>query len=264
MKLLNKLERKFGKFAIKNLMGYIVFANAAVYLLFMFNPPIINNLVLYPSRVLSGEVWRLITFLFIPPTTTKFVLFVIFALYIDYLIGSSLEQQWGTFKFNIYYLVGVIGTIIGAFLTGVPMDNYYLNISLFFAFTKLFPDFQFVLFFILPVKVKYLGWIAWGFFVFNFVIGSTSVRVAIIAAIINYILFFGKETLTGRKQATSAHIRKKAYKTNMSPQKEHLHQCEVCKKTDQVDVNLEFRHCSKCEGQHEYCMEHLFTHEHIK
>ena len=191
MKILNKLERKFGRLAIKNLMSYIVFANAAVYILYMFDRTFINNLVLIPSRVFQGEVWRLITFLFIPPSTSTWVIFVIFALYIDYMIGTSLEHQWGTFKFNIYYFVGVIATIIGAILTGFSMTNFFLNLSLFFAFAKLFPEYEFVLFFILPVKVKYLGWISWGFSAFMFIIGSTATRVAILAAILNYILPVG-------------------------------------------------------------------------
>ncbi|MBC7958977.1 MAG: hypothetical protein H7X94_03835, partial [Vallitaleaceae bacterium] len=158
------------------------------------------------------------------------------------------------------------GTIIGAFITGVSLDNTYLVLSLFLAFATLFPDFTFMIFFVIPVKVKYLGYLSAAMYLFTLITGSNDVRVAILVALINYFLFFGKELVMGRKNATKARIRKKSYQTNMSPKREHQHQhqCEICGKTDQQDFNLEFRRCSKCDGQHEYCMEHLFTHEHVK
>lgn len=262
MKFLDKLERKFGKLAIHNLMGYIVFSNAAVYILAYFQSDFLSYIYLSPYSVLHGEVWRLVTFLFIPPMTS--ILFIILALYFEYMIGISLEHEWGAFKFNIYYFVGVIGTIIASFITGLPMSNGYLNLSLFFAFAKLFPEFELLIFFILPVKIKYLGWISWIMLIISFILGSMSTRVAIVVAILNYILFFGKDSIMSKKHATNAHIRKREYKSKMSNKKPHMHQCEVCGKTELDDVNLEFRYCSKCDGRHEYCMEHLFTHEHIK
>ncbi|PKM96241.1 MAG: hypothetical protein CVU84_00565 [Firmicutes bacterium HGW-Firmicutes-1] len=262
MKLLYKLERKFGKFAIRNLIGYIVFANVVVLILGYFSPGFINNLVFDPNLVLHGQVWRVVTFLFIPPKVSTFFLF--FALYIDYLIGTSLEHEWGTFKFNCYYFLGVLGIIIGAFASGLSMDNYYLSLSLFLAFAKLYPEQQFTLFFVLPVKVKYLGWLSWAFFIFSFLTGSLTVKIAIGISVLNYFVFFGKDIISGRKNATKSHVRKKTYRTNSTIKKDHLHKCEVCGRTDEDDTDLEFRVCSKCEGQHEYCFEHLFGHEHIK
>lgn len=262
MKLLYRLERKFGKFAIKDLMRYIIFANALVYILEMVMPGFSYNLMFDLPSILQGQVWRVFTFVFIPPDAN--LIFIILALYVNYLIGSSLEHEWGTFKFNIYYLLGVIGIIIGASITNLSMNNYYLNLSLFFAFAKLFPDMEFLLFFVLPVKVKYLGWISWGFFIFSVLFGPIPIKIAAITAIINYFIFFGKDIVTGRKHARSSHVRKKNFQSKVRVLREHLHKCEICGRTEQDDPDLEFRYCSKCDGQHEYCMEHLFTHTHVK
>ncbi|PKM51031.1 MAG: hypothetical protein CVV02_08850 [Firmicutes bacterium HGW-Firmicutes-7] len=262
MKLLYKLERKFGKYAIRNLIGYIVFANVIVLILGFFSPDLINNLIFDPYLVMRGQVWRVITFLFIPPNASMF--FIFFALYIDYMIGTALEHEWGAFKFNCYYFLGAIGIIAGAFITGLSMGNYYLNLSLFLAFAKLYPEREFLIFFVLPVKVKYLGWISWGFFALSFLAGNVSAKIAIGISVLNYFIFFGKDIISGRKNATKAHTRKKTYRTNSAVKKEHFHKCEICGRTDQDDPDLEFRYCSKCKGQHEYCFEHLFGHEHIK
>lgn len=262
MKLMYRLERKFEKYAIKNLMKYIIFANAMVYLLDLVMPGFSTNLMFDLGSILQGQVWRIFTFVFIPPDAS--MIFIILALYVNYLIGNSLEHEWGAFKFNLYYLLGVLGIIIGASITNLSMNNYYLNLSLFFAFARLFPDMEFLLFFVLPVKVKYLGWISWIFFGFSVIFGTLSMKIAAIMAIINYFIFFGKDIVKGRKHASKSYSRKKAFQSNIRVVKEHMHRCEICGRTDQDDPDLEFRYCSKCDGQHEYCMEHLFTHTHIK
>lgn len=262
MKLLYRLERKFGKFAIKNLMNYIIFANALVYVLDYLMPGFSYNLLFDLPSILHGQIWRIFTFVFIPPDASLF--FIILALYVSYLIGNSLEHEWGTFKFNLYYLLGVLGIIIGSSVTNYSMSNYYLNLSLFFAFAKLFPLEEFLIFFIFPVKVKYLGWISWIFFILTLIFAPLLLKITAILAIINYFIFFGKDIVMGRKHASSNYSRKKTFRANARVDKEHLHRCEICGRTDQDDADLEFRYCSKCEGQHEYCMEHLFGHTHIK
>ncbi len=155
-KLLNKLERKFGKFAIPNLMTIIIFGMALVYLInFFTNPEYAFNLssLIYFDKelILHGQVWRVLTFIFEPPDSSP--LWIIFALYLYWVIGSALEQNWGSFRFNVYYLVGMIGTIISGLITGYA-TNTYLNLSLFLAFAMLYPNFQLMLFFIIPVKIK--------------------------------------------------------------------------------------------------------------
>ena len=218
--------------------------------------------MLYPARVLKGEVWRIFTFAFIPEDTS--IIFILFSLYINYFLGTSLERAWGAFKFNVYYFAGFIGIIIGAFATGIPMDNYYLNLSLFFAFAKMFPDFELMIFFVLPVKVKYLAWISWGFFLLSFIGGTMGTKISILLAVANYFLFFGKSIVSHRKSTAQATVRRRAYRVEHAPEKGHRHECTVCHRTDETNHELEFRICSKCEGKHEYCMDHLFGHEHIK
>jgi hypothetical protein len=262
MNFLNKLERRFGKFAIKNLMLYIVIANAIVYVFASADPSIVFKFYLIPSFVMKGEVWRLITFVMIPPPTS--IIFIFFVLYFYYMIGVTLEHEWGSFKFNLYYFIGMIGTIIASFVTGEIMFGYYINLSLFFAFARLFPDFELLIFFVLPVKIKYLSWISWAFIVIRIVFDPFPGKIAAIVAVINFFIFFGKEIVVNRKQTTKSYYRKREYTAKINPKKDHFHKCEVCGRTEEDDSNLEFRYCSKCDGFHEYCSDHLFNHEHIK
>ena len=193
MQWLNKLERKYRKYAIKNLIVYIIAFNALIYILDLVAPAglSIDSLVLYRDLVLQGELWRLITYIFIPPSTSP--LWIIFVLYFYYLVGTGLEQAWGPFKFNLYYLLGMIGTTAAAFTTGAGYTGVYLNLSLFLAFAFLFPDFQVLLFFILPVKVKYLAWLNWALLAGVMIFQGLPHKLAALAAVLNYFLFFGPD-----------------------------------------------------------------------
>jgi hypothetical protein len=243
-------------------MLYIVIANAIVYVFASADPSIVFKFYLIPSFVMKGEVWRLITFVMIPPPTS--IIFIFFVLYFYYMIGVTLEHEWGSFKFNLYYFIGMIGTIIASFVTGEIMFGYYINLSLFFAFARLFPDFELLIFFVLPVKIKYLSWISWAFIVIRIVFDPFPGKIAAIVAVINFFIFFGKEIVVNRKQTTKSYYRKREYTAKIKPKKDHFHKCEVCGRTEEDDSNLEFRYCSKCDGFHEYCSDHLFNHEHIK
>jgi membrane associated rhomboid family serine protease len=164
---LDRLERKFGRYAVKNLMTYIVVLNALAFMLMYVDPSgnYIGKIVLDPELVLKGQVWRLVTYIFIPPATS--FLWIIFALYFYYIVGSALENEWGSFRFNIYYLIGMAVTTAASFITGAPATASYLNLSLFLAFARIHPDYQLLLFFILPVKVKYLGWLNLAFLAYT-------------------------------------------------------------------------------------------------
>ena len=190
MKLLNRLERKIGRFALPNLMFFIVICQFAVFAAQLIFPEkdLVGLLMLDRGAIINGQVWRLISFIFIPPSSS--IIFMVFSLYFYYMIGSSLESQWGSFKFNVYYLMGMIGTIAAAFITGYGI-NTYLNFSLFFAFAVLFPNYEISLFFIVPIKVKYLAVLDAVFFIVMFIRGDWSIRLSIIAALINFFLFFG-------------------------------------------------------------------------
>lgn len=258
--MLDKLERKFGKFAIKNLMHYIIFLTGFVFIITLFDTrgSYINQLILYPDLVMKGQIWRLFTYIFIPPTSS--LLFILFVLYFYNLIGSALEHEWGSFRFNMYYLIGMLGTTIAAMITGFGTPTY-LNLSLFLAFARLFPNYQIMLFFFIPAKVKYLGWIYWFFIVFTIITGSLSEKAAAVASVLNFLIFFGKDIITGSKHVRKVHVNRRNFQSS-APQKSYIHKCSVCGITDMDNPKIDFRYCSKCEGHHEYCMDHLHNHNH--
>ena len=260
---MDRMEKKLGHIGIKGLMTYIVGLNAIVFVLTYLDTTgaFSGKLMLVPQMVLQGEVWRLLTFIFIPPTTS--LLWLVFALYFYYMIGSSLENEWGTFKFNIYYFTGVVAMIAGSFLTGSLATSVYLNLSLFLAFACIFPNYQIMLFFIIPVKIKYLAWLDAAFLGYTLLIGSLSSRVMVIASILNFLLFFWKYLYSIFRSGGKAYYNKRVYEAKL-PRHINIHRCEVCGLTEKDDRNMEFRYCVECEGDHEYCMEHLNSHEHKK
>jgi len=262
MNLLDKLERKFGRIAIKNLMLYIVTANAAVFLLQMVDPEqtFYLKLLLDPTAIMQGEVWRLITFIFIPPDSSPF--WIVLVLYFSYMIGSSLEHEWGSFRFNTFYFMGMIGTIISAFIAGTAVGPTYLNMSLFLAFAKVYPDYEILLFFVLPVKVKYLAWLDWFYIALAVIFAPVSFKLAAIASVANYFVFFGKDIFFRSKTRRQSYFNRQQYRSQM-PKKDYFHKCTVCGITENDNPDMDFRYCSTCEGRYEYCMDHLKNHEHI-
>lgn len=188
---MNKLEYKFRRFGIDNLMIYITGTMLAVYLAEnLTRVPISSMLWLDRGLILSGQVWRLVTFVFVPPN--NMILWVLVTLYFYYFIGSSLENAWGSSKFLLFYLFGVVGAIIAGFITGFG-DNMYLNLSLFLAFAATYPDQQLLLFFVLPIKVKYLAYVDLAILLLSFIAGSWPVRAAILFSLLNLLLFFGDD-----------------------------------------------------------------------
>jgi hypothetical protein len=187
---IDRLERKMGRIAIPNLMILIVAGMFAVFLCDLMMPQLqVSSYITFDrDLIFKGQVWRLLTFIFLP--TSNSVIWIVFSLYFYYLIGSTLEQQWGSFRFNVYYFIGMIGTIIGGFITGSAV-NTFLNLSLFFAFAALFPNFQVLLFFILPIKIKYLAYLDAALFLVSFVMGSWAIRASILFSLLNFVIFFG-------------------------------------------------------------------------
>ena len=244
-------------------MMYITLLNGVVFLLSYVDKTQMFQfkLMLIPSLVMEGEIWRLITFLFIPPSTSFFFLFL--TLYFYYMVGSALEHEWGSFKFNIYYLVGVLGTIASAFLGGGASTAMFLNLSLIFAFSYLFPDFQILLFFIIPVKMKYLAWVYAAFLVYMFIGSPIYGLITVGGSILNFILFFGKDIIVRITTGRKVYYNRRNFKGKI-PADITIHRCTICGRTEKDDRNLEFRYCVDCEGDHEYCMEHLYNHEHVK
>ncbi|MGG7058780.1 rhomboid family intramembrane serine protease [Clostridium tertium] len=262
MNWLNKLERKIGKFYIRNLMLIIIFGTALVYgfTLLSGDNTLINNIELVPSRVMEGEVWRLVTFIFVP--TSSGIISFMFSMYFYYLAGTGLEHEWGEFKFNLYYLIGMLATIVLSMITGGTATGTYINLSLFLAFARIYPNFEILLFYIIPIKVKYLAIFNWVIIGFNFLFaGSFAERILILIPIINFFIFFGKDIFTGTKSGAVNYKRQQKFKSQVR-QREILHKCEICGITEKDDPKMEFRYCSKCSGKKCYCINHIRNHEH--
>ncbi len=175
-------------------MLYIVIGMAAVFIgrMIIPNVDVFDYLSLSREKLFEGQVWRLVTFLLEPPSSS--IIWIVFSLYFYYFIGTALEQTWGTFRFNVYYLIGVLGIIAAALISGEGY-NMYLNLSLFFAFATLYPDHQVMLFFIIPVRIKWLALLDALLFVVMFVLGSWAVRASILLSLVNYFLFFGEDLI---------------------------------------------------------------------
>lgn len=189
---LDKLDRKFGRYALRNLMTVIVVGTAIVFFLDMIvysrtGVDITAWLYFDRAAILRGEVWRVITFVFIPDTWNVFTLAI--SLYFYWLIGNSLENEWGSFKFDLFYLCGVLGAIVSGFITGYA-TVYYLHLSLFLAFALLYPDHRVYLFYFLPIKVKWLAILDLIGLVLIFIFSAWIERIALLVALFNIAIFF--------------------------------------------------------------------------
>lgn len=270
MDFLDKLERKFGRYALRNLMSYIILGNAIIFLLVNLGFAQLKQFVFWREYIMQGEWWRILTFLFIPETID--LLWFIFSAMMYYFVGNALEQVWGSFKFNMYYLVGALGTMLIAFIFGMPADAHYISLSLFLGFATLFPDMEFRLYFLIPIKAKYLAILYFIFLAYSMVTGGPLVILLILVSLLNYLLFFGLPTLKRIRRKKHGMVGQKNYKVakreiekgSKAPIKVAFHRCHVCGKTEIDNPEMEFRYCSSCKGDYEYCMEHLKNHTHIE
>ena len=190
------LERKLRRYAISDLMKYIVIGQGIVFALLYIWPTLgyqlYSLITLTRTGLMRGQIWRLVTFVFVPPSSSP--IFILFALYFYYMIGVGLENQWGKVKFNLYYLVGMLGSIIAALITGFG-NNMFLNLSLFFAYAALYPDEQVLLFMFLPIKMKYLALADAALYLYYFIVGGASTRVTIVLCLLNVFLFLGGDII---------------------------------------------------------------------
>ena len=257
MAFLNKLERKYGRYAIPNVTTGIIIGQAFLYLFAYSGQMDLSRAYLVPRLVLAGEWWRLLTFPFIPPASGLFWIF--FALYAFYLMGGALEGHWGAFRYNVFLLTGYLLTVAASFIFPYQAaSNVFIGGSVFLAFAALYPDFQFYIFFILPVKVKWLAILAWIGYGMSFVSGDWSTRLLIAASIGNFFLFFGRDVWwrmkTGKRKMTEQ-------ARTITGKHEAFHQCASCGKTDITHPNMDFRYCPDCGGLG-YCSDHINSHEH--
>ena len=281
---MNNLRRNFERFCyrhqdkgIRNLMLYIAIGTAIVYLIGTLDPSgaFYSALVFDRDAILHGQVWRIITYIFIPRDTSIIGLAV--NLYFDYVFGKMIERTWGAFRFNLFYFSGVLITALGALLLGLNASILYIDLSLTLAFATVFPEAQILFMYIIPLKMKYLAWLYFGVTIFQIIQIPFPRNLLPVFALLNYFLFFGSDVLhvlpdflrgkkkgihyTQRKQRTSANWTN-GYKKSDAPA--YRHKCTVCGRTDTENPGLEFRYCSKCSGYYCYCIDHINDHAHIQ
>lgn len=272
------------RFGIPNLMRVIVIGNVAVYVLMLLTQAndanALSFLTFNLNALLHGEVWRLVTFVFVPAYSSPFALLI--SLYFYYWIGSTLERQWGTAKFNLYYISGALLTVLGVVLASLITGNPYLtaagtgyvNLSMFFAFAFLFPNTTVLLFFILPVRMKWLAYLDGALFAFDIIkaIGAHNWAGVVlpIVALLNFAVFIWPEVHYLKERAKYQNSRKtvqfrqaQQQQAKQAQQQGYRHKCAVCGRTDTDYPDLQFRYCSKCVGYHCFCQDHIFNHVHF-
>lgn len=277
---LDRFCYKHPKLGIPNLMNYIVIGSVIVYLLNLFSEGFLSSLLYFsPQYILHGQIWRLVTFIFLPLNPNP--LFLVLSLYFYWFVGSTLEREWGSVKFTVFYAMGVLLTILSGFLVGsfglgIYVSMAYVNLSMFFAFATLYPNLQVLLFFIIPVKVKWMAWIDAAFFaiqIVRYLVGGAWILALVpIVAILNYLIFFWSDLMgmlshtaqRAKHQRSRQTVNFKEATRHAQQQKGYIHKCAVCGKTDTDYPDLEFRYCSKCNGYYCYCMEHINNHVHIE
>lgn len=320
MKLLNKMERRFGRYAIRNLSTVVIATYVIGYLIMFISPDSLNYLALSPYLIFRhGQVWRLITWVLIPPESPG--LFTIIMLFFYYSLARTLERTWGDFLFNVYIIGGLVLTVIGACLMypilmavgteaamyelgAVPgaCTTYYVNMSIFLAFAVTYPDMEVLLYFFIPVRIKWMGYLYGAFLIYDFIrADSWAARILMIVSLLNFVIYFlstrnlkrlspqefrrradfrkatgqgrAKSGMSGKDRRTEhgsyagadgQTVRKPSGSFRKIDPAGARHRCAICGRTELTDPGLEFRFCSKCEGSFEYCQDHLFTHVHVK
>jgi len=272
-------------FGISNLMLFVVAGQVIVYLLYMFSSAsAISFLTFDLYHLLHGELWRLVTFIFVPNSYRPLSFILLLSFY--YFVGNTLEREWGTAKFTLYYLSGmvlsVLGTVLASLITGYHgltlYNAYYLNLTLFLAFAALYPDAGIMLYMIIPLKAKWLAiadgvLILWS--VLRSIMGGDIVGIVTpIVALLNFLVFFWPELMgmlgiqTRRVRHQSSH-QTIQFKSAVKQQRKkeaaqgYRHKCAVCGRTDTEYPDLEFRYCSKCAGYHCFCQDHIYDHIHF-
>ncbi len=299
---LNRLERKFGRYAIPELTKIIIFTYAVGYVLSFMG--LTQFIALDPAKVLQGQVWRVISWILMPPGGLN--LFTVIMLFFYFSIGTALERTWGDFRYNMYIFTGLFFTLIGAFgvyfaglklgypaqvfggLISSMISTYYVNMSLFLAFAASYPEMQVLLYFIIPVKIKWLAILDLVLIGWDLVRYPWYGKVVIVVSLLNFILFYLSTKDLNRIRPSEVH-RRNAYRRAMDEGRRRgfrtvdggsggagsgmsgrenttitKHRCAVCGRTELTDPDMEFRFCSKCNGNYEYCSEHLHRHKHVK
>ena len=262
MSWLRRIERAFEPFAVPHLTLWLVAGQTFLYLMAFLGQLNPMRFVLVPALVMQGEVWRLVTFLFDPPAAHWAL--VAFVLYFLYFTGNTLEEQWGRVRFNLFILVGYVLTVAFAFITpGAVATNIFIGGSIFLAFAYLHPDFVMYLFFVLPVKIKWLALLAWIGYGWSFFTGGLSTKLSVVAAVGNFFLFFGHDLWISAKAGRRRMGEQAKKLSEDADSREPRHRCLVCGKNSNTNPELDFRYCSKCAGDQCYCPDHIQNHTHV-
>ncbi len=268
---------------LPNLMLYIMVANAIVYIMGILDnsPALYLNLCFDRNLILQGQVWRLITFVFTAFSPYENILLVLISALCYYWLGKATEQAWGTLRFNLFYLTGVVLMVIYAMIFNCFANPYYLNLSLLLSFATLYPSSQFYLFFIIPIRAWVLAALDLVLVLFDVFTGTLPGNLFPLVSLANYFLFFGKDVaniiplswrmkLRGmfRKKAKPAPDQPIPFRTAQAAKPTqkpaYTHRCTVCGRTDVSNPELEFRYCSRCQGYFCYCEDHINNHTHVQ
>lgn len=296
MTFLDKMERKFGRFAIKNLTIYILIAYAIGYITYLVNPKLYDFLIMDPELIFKGQVWRIFTWICTMPQDISMFLLFMFTFF--YFVGTNLEKTLGSFRYNIFIFSGLFFMTAGAlliyfitYLIGpsstfgygitVHINTFYINLTSFLAFAYLYGEHVVLAMLVIPIKMKWLAVLDLILIGYDFLsvrntfvsaLGNNSLaleytwcyRIIIILSLLNYLLFFigirKKKRMFSNVRQVRREVRTETVKIRPVV---NVHRCSCCGKTSLEDENLTFRYCSKCNGNFEYCQEHLFTHEHV-
>ena len=280
MNIISKIEKKFGRYSIRNLTLYLIIGYGIGYLLFMFQPKILFMLTLDPAAVMPGQVWRLFTWRITPPVFGVDI-FTIIMLIFYYSLGSLLERTIGTFLYNLYMFSSMLFTMIGIMLAHIfctyiirydyasstgyfaYASTYYILMSIFLAIAVCYPDMSVLYAMIIPIKMKYLSILYIVIIAYYFINETFMGRVNIAMSLVSFVIFY-LSTKNFRKFSPKQMKRRRNYNRQVRTAKQENigHRCVVCGRTDKDYPDLQFRYCSKCTGNKEYCQDHLFTHTH--
>ena len=306
VKNMSDMERKYGKYAVRDLSLKLIILYLLGYAIYYFNANILYYMSLNPYAIVHGQIWRIVSWLLIPPQTSN-LFFVAIMLFFYYSIGTSLERVWGVWRYNVFIFTGILLTVAASFVWmgaayllegsliaqvgpagyfgsySLAFSTYYINMGIFFAYALTFPDAVVLMFFIIPMKVKWLGLLDVAYLVYEFFISPMAGKFAILATFLNIAILYvrfkgpinsgiGKNKLAGLfggngggSAGTGAGRRRGDILTGRSASRGSVvHKCAICGRTQAEYPDLEFRYCSKCEGGLEYCQDHLFTHVHVK
>ena len=265
---------KHPRFGVPSLMMYVAIAQGAVGLLDLFMQERLSALLMFSGpHIFAGQIWRLVTFAIVPKTSNPF--YLLLTCYVYYWTGQMLEREWGTAKFYLFYLSGVVLSALSGLLLGYA-DIYYINLSIFLVIATLYSEMQVLFMFVLPIKMKWLAALDVVLILVDVVqfaqMGVWVLALAPLASFVNYFIFtwsfWSMKLGFARRRADPQVIQfKRARKQAEKKAREtggYMHKCAVCGLTDQDDPSMEFRYCSKCDGYYCYCANHINNHIHIR